>query len=243
VLAQVEERILHCFHHGGGVPYEAYHRFHEVMAEESGQTVVAALHDIILPMVPGLRERLRIGIQVLDVGCGSGRALNEMARTFPDSRFVGYDLCHETVRKARAEAQASGLTNVAFETRDVSKFRDGERFDLVTAFDAIHDQARPSAVLTGIRTALEADGMFLMQDIRSSSHLENNLDNPMATFIYSISCMHCMTVSLSQGGEGLGAAWGQEKALRMLKQAGFHKVQINQLPHDPMNDYYLAMAG
>ena len=86
-LGSVEDRILSCFKHGGGVPYSEYRRFHEIMAEDSGQTVVAALMDSILPLVPGLMDRLKKGIDVLDVGCGSGKALNLMAKHFPNSKF------------------------------------------------------------------------------------------------------------------------------------------------------------
>ena len=54
VLSQVEDEIVNCFNNGGGVPYSSYKRFHEVMAEESYQTVVVALVDHILPLVPNL---------------------------------------------------------------------------------------------------------------------------------------------------------------------------------------------
>src|SRR5215212_9961644 len=83
VLASVEDRIVESFQKGGGVPYSAYTRFHEVMAEDSGQTVVAALTDYILPLVPGLTERLQEGIDVLDIGCGSGRTLNSWPASSP----------------------------------------------------------------------------------------------------------------------------------------------------------------
>ena len=83
LLAGVEDRMVECFERGGGVPYAAYDRFHEVMAEESDQTVVAFLVESILPLVPGLPCALGRGIDVLDVGCGSGRALNRMAAAFP----------------------------------------------------------------------------------------------------------------------------------------------------------------
>ena len=240
VLAQVENKILDCFHRGGGVPYQAYDRFHEVMAEESGQTVVAALHQHIVPMVPELHMRLTRGIRVLDVGCGSGRALNELARTYPKSHFVGYDLCAETVERAAAEARACGLRNVDFVCTDVAAMDSRGDFDLITAFDAIHDQADPAKVLANIRRALAEDGLFLMQDIAISSHLENNLDHPLGPLIYTISCMHCMSVSLAQDGAGLGAAWGEEKALEMLAEAGFTDVKVERLPHDMQNNYYLA---
>ncbi len=240
VLGGVEDEIVHCFKHGGGVPYSSYERFHEVMAEDSGQTVLGALLDQILPLVPGLTEELHKGIEVLDVGCGSGRALNLMARTFPRSQFCGYDISEQALEAGRAEAEARDLDNIRFETRDVSRMDEANRFDLITAFDAIHDQAEPDRVLSGIANALRPDGTFLMQDITASTYLENNLDHPAAAFLYTISCMHCMTVSLAEGGAGLGTMWGEEKAREMLREAGFAEVEVRKLSHDFQNCYYIC---
>jgi SAM-dependent methyltransferase len=204
VLGSVEDRIVDCFEKGGGVPYSAYDRFHEVMAEDSGQTVVPALIDAILPLVPGLTEKLEQGIDVLDVGCGSGRALNLMARRFPRSRFTGWDLCEDAVEAARA--QANGTPNLSFEVRDLTGFdRDDEAeegFDLVTAFDAVHDQKSPDALLRGVRRAVREDGAFLMQDIRASTRVERNVEHPIGPLLYAISTMHCMTVSLAGPSPG-----------------------------------------
>ncbi len=244
LLGSVEDGIVESFKNGGGVPYSAFPRFHEVMAEDSGQTVVSALIDSILPLVPGLTERLEKGIDVLDVGCGSGRALNLMARTFPNSRFVGYDLSEEAIARARAEAEEHTITNAQFEVKDVATLDEEARYDLITTFDAVHDQADPAAVLKGIANALKDDGVYLMQDIAGSSHHHHNLDHPIGPFLYTISTMHCMTVSLAQGGAGLGAMWGEEKAKEMLKEAGFKEVKIEQLPHDFQNYYYyIATKG
>ena len=240
VLGGVEDRIVDCFHNGGGVGYDAFHRFHEVMAEESAQTVVAALTESFVPLAGGRAEDLDRGIDVLDIGCGSGRAICRLAAEFPNSQFVGYDLCPDAVKAGQAEAARQGLTNVRFESRDVSNIGDADRFDLITAFDAIHDQARPDAVLREIATALRPNGTFLMQDILASSHLERNVENPIATFLYTISTMHCMTVSLAQGGAGLGTCWGRELAEEMLRKAGFANVRVEKLPHDDMNYYYIA---
>jgi 2-polyprenyl-3-methyl-5-hydroxy-6-metoxy-1,4-benzoquinol methylase len=243
VLGAVEDRIIECFRRGGGVPYSAFARFHEVMAEESAQTVVAGLFEHILPLAAGVTEALAAGIDVLDVGCGSGRALNTLAAAFPKSWFTGFDLSEEAVGAARRDAEARGLSNVRFEVRDVTAVGEREQYDLVTAFDAIHDQARPALVLRGIADALRPGGLFLMQDIRGSRHVEKNLDHPVAPFLYTISAMHCMTVSLAAGGDGLGTMWGEETAVEMLAEAGFRDIEVRQLPHDFMNNFYVARKG
>jgi SAM-dependent methyltransferase len=240
LLARVEDEVLACFERGGGVPYSSFDRFHQVMAEESDQTVVAALREAILPLVPDLVPALERGIDVLDVGCGSGRALNLLARSFPRSCFTGYDLLPEQIAAARVEARECGLANVGFQVRDVADLEECEVFDLVTAFDAIHDQARPDVVLRAVARSLRPDGVFLMQDIRGSSRVERDVENPMAPFLYTVSCLHCMTVSLAAGGAGLGSMWGAETACRMLAEAGFAPVEVRSLPHDPINLYYVA---
>jgi 2-polyprenyl-3-methyl-5-hydroxy-6-metoxy-1,4-benzoquinol methylase len=243
VMGSVESPIVECFRTGGGVPYEAFDRFHEVMAEESAQTTVAALDDAIVPLVPGLAARLEQGIAVADIGCGQGKALNRLAALYPKSRFTGFDLCEETIASARAEAAALGLANVEFQQRDATHLPQGEGFDLIFTFDAVHDQAHPAAVLANIRRLLRPGGVYLMQDIDSRSDVADNLDRPLAPFIYAISCMHCMTVSLAQGGAGLGAAWGEELALAMLKDAGFSSVETHRLEHDIMNLYFVCRAN
>jgi SAM-dependent methyltransferase len=240
LLASVEDRIVECFAAGGGVAYEEYPRFHEVMAEESEQTVVSALEGHILPLAPGLKDALRDGIDALDVGCGRGRALARLAATYPRSRFVGIDLSAEAVAEGRARLAAAGLRNVSLEVRDVAEMEDERRFDLVTAFDAIHDQARPARVLARIKAALRPGGVFLMQDIGASRDVEKNFAHPLGPYLYTVSCLHCMTVSLAQGGAGLGTVWGVETALEMLADAGFREVTSHRLPHDIVNVYFVA---
>ncbi len=242
LMGQVEDEILAAFKHGKGVPYAAYRRFHEVMAEESDQTVVAPLLEHILPLVPGLIAHLESGVDVLDIGCGSGRALIKMASHFPQSRFVGFDASPEAISTATESACHTGLTNVRFQVQDAAEIHDVNRFDLITAFDAIHDQARPEDVLNCIHRALKdvATACFLMQDISGSGHVHQDMEHPLGPFLYTISCMHCMSVSLAANGPGLGAMWGRELALKMLKEAGFKKVQVHSLEHDPMNFYYIA---
>ena len=239
-LAQVEDQIIPCFENGGGVPYESFTRFHEIMAEESNQTTVSQIINKILPIISGLPEKLEHGITVLDVGCGSGRAINLMAKTFEKSNFYGFDFSSEAINNAKNESMRLGISNTEFETKDVTNFTNKQKFDLITAFDAIHDQADPAKVLQNIHDSLKDDGVFLMQDIAGSSHLENNMGHPLGPFMYTISCLHCMTVSLAQNGKGLGAMWGKEIATKMLNDVGFQNIDIHNLDHDPMNYYYIV---
>src|SRR5690606_11682894 len=146
-----------------------------------------------------VEDRLRSGIEVADLGCGEGHAINLLAREFPHSRFIGLDFSAEAIETARAEARAWGLTNSTFEVCDIARPGQAEAYDLITAFDTIHDQADPAGVLANARNALRPNGSFLMVDIKSSSNLEENREIPWASFIYAISTFHCLSVSLGQG--------------------------------------------
>jgi 2-polyprenyl-3-methyl-5-hydroxy-6-metoxy-1,4-benzoquinol methylase len=238
MLAEVEADIIHCFRHGG-VPYAKYPRFQTLMSESSGARFDHLLLEKIIPLTAMVPE-LERGIQVLDIGCGQGHAVNLLARAFSHSRFTGYDFSTEGITTAQAEARSLGNTNARFAVQDVAALTESSCYDLITAFDVVHDQAKPAAVLQAAATALTREGTFLMVDIRASSHLQDNLTHPMAPFIYGISTMHCMTVSLALDGEGLGTAWGEQKALAMLEDAGFTRVAVHRLKEDPVNNYYVA---
>ncbi|MGB7946483.1 MAG: class I SAM-dependent methyltransferase, partial [Candidatus Binatia bacterium] len=243
VLGGVEDDIVACFREGGGVPYAKYPRFHAVMAEDSGQSVLSSLESHIVPLVPNLADRLASGIQMLDVGCGRGRIINRLAELYPKSRFTGMDLSGEAVLVAWQEAADKKLRNVEFIVADLSHFDEKaeiDAFDLVTTFDAIHDQAKPLNVLKGIYRTLRSTGIYLMQDIKGSSQVHKNIDHPLGTLLYTISCMHCMTVSLAQGGEGLGAMWGEEKTREYLQKAGFRSIEKHELAHDIQNNWYVV---
>src|SRR5215469_1823933 len=240
LLALVEDQIVDCFRQGGGVPYSAFPKFQALMAEDSGAVHDATLIDVTLPLVPGLVDRLEHGIDVADIGCGSGHAVNLMDEAFPRSRFTGFDFSDTGIAAARAEADRKGLTNARFEKRDAARLGETARFDLITTFDAVHDQARPDLVLAGIAQALRPGGVYLCVDFAGSSRLSENLDHPFGPFGYTMSCMHCMTVSLADGGMGLGAMWGEQKAQEMLADAGFTSVEAAHVEGDIANTYFIA---
>ncbi len=236
-MGRVESLIVDCFRNGGGVSYDKYPRFHDIMAEDSAQFVAGALEAHILPLVPGLVERLRSGIRVVDVGCGRGLTMARMAELFPNSSFVGVDFSEGAIAFARDHARTP---NITFRAADAAAPLEEDSYDFVTTFDAIHDQGQPLAVLQNICRSMKSDGVYLMQEIRGSSHHHGDIGHPLGTLLYTISCMHCMTVSLAQGGEGLGAMWGEEKTRDYLGRAGFRSVEKHELAHDIQNNWYVV---
>jgi SAM-dependent methyltransferase len=240
LLALVEDQIVDCFRHGGGVPYSAYPKFQAIRGEESRAEQDASLIGVTLPLVPGLTGRLEDGIDVADVGCGSGYAVNLMAATFPRSRFTGFDFSGPGIAAARAEAERDGLANARFTERDAAHLGETASFDFITTFDAVHDQARPDLMLAGIAAALRPGGVYLCVDTSASSELAENVSHPLAPFLYTVSTMHCMTVSLADGGMGLGTMWGGQSAGRMLAEAGFTSVETHRVDGDIVNAYLVA---
>jgi SAM-dependent methyltransferase len=240
VLAPHVPAVEAAFRNGGGVPYEAFRpEFTVTMDALSRGLMDGHLISGILPSTGDVPDRLRAGARAADVGCGTGHALNLMARQFPASHFTGYDFSAEAIDAGRQEAAAMGLENVAFEVRDAAALPEGE-FDVVFAFDSIHDQRDPAGVLRAIHAALVSGGTFVMMDTKANSALEDNVGNPFAPLLYGVSTLHCMTVSLALDGAGLGTVWGEQTARRMLADAGFEVLGVHDVPDDPMDSVYVC---
>ena len=240
LMGNVEDKIVECFRNGGGLPYSEYPKFQQLQAEETARIFDSKLTNQILPLIPEILNRLNDGIKVLDIGCGRGRAINLMGKKFPRSEFTGCDISHEGISSAKEEAKNMGLTNVQFEIKDALLVEELGKFDLITAFDTIHDQVQPTKVLNAINASLNNDGFFLMQDIAASSKVEKNIDSLLAPTLYTISTMHCMSVSLAFDGEGLGTMWGKELAVNKLTEAGFKDIKVMNVEGDIMNYYYVS---
>jgi len=242
LLAEHLDGVAQSFRAGGGVPYERFRpRFTDVMDALNRGLFDEQLITGILPLTGDLPARLAAGgARVADLGCGTGHSTNLLAAAYPAATFVGYDLAADAIGKARAEAAGMGLSNVTFEVCDVATLPVDRPFEAVFAFDAIHDQAAPAAVLRRVHDALVPGGWFVMVDIKADSDLAGNLGNPVAPLLYALSTLHCLTVSLAWGGTGLGTVWGEQLARRMLTEAGFGEVTVHDVPEDPLNSLYLC---
>jgi len=194
----------------------------------------------VLPALDGLVERLEAGASVVDVGCGAGGAVLMMATAFPNSTFTGYDISRHALDRAEARRRDEGVDNARFvDPRDEPIPLDGT-VDVVTTFDCIHDMTHPQTVIEHIRSALNDDGIWLLVDIKGRDTFAENVEkNPMATLMYGISVLSCMSSALSEpGGAGLGTlGLPESKAREMSSAAGFTRFERLQVDH-AINAFY-----
>ena len=224
LFARLMPDIVETMRSGGGLGYD---RYDDLMCSGAGSAVADRfLLDAWVPSVDGLADRLTSGASVAEIGCGEGHATNLLARQFPASTFIGFDVSPQAVARAVAEREAWRLSNARFEVRDVTELPADGHYDVVLAIDCIHDQAHPGRVLAEARRCIADDGVLVMIEPRASSKLEENIGQPMSTAAYAMSLFHCMQVSLAGGGEGLGTAWGRERAVALLADSGFRTVAV-----------------
>ena len=244
VMARYIPRLVEVFRDGGGVPYVDYTpEFTDAMDAMGRGAFDQFLVDAYLPLADGLTEMLTAGARVADVACGTGHALVLLAQAFPASTFTGYDLDEIAIDRARAEAAAAGLDNLTFEVADVAALAVDEPLDVVFVFDAIHDQVDPAGVLGRIHDALAPGGTFFLREPHAADTLEANMGNPMAAVQYSVSTLHCLTVSLAHGGAGIGTVFGEQMARRLLTDAGFEDPTVHPAPGQPMDAVYVTRRG
>ncbi len=234
------------FYTGGGIPFSTYPEFQSFMAELSDAKHEKVLVGHFLPGVDNGRlvRQLEKGIRVCDMGCGQGIALQLMAKQFPESAFTGIDNHEAAIDTAQKTTARLGLDNLEFVLQDAAAIREipafENRFDYVTAFDSVHDQTRPLDALKSVFFMLSGNGAFSMVDIDAQSRISQNKTHPMGPFLYTVSLMHCMPVGLSDGGTGLGMMWGRDRAVALLKSAGFKNISVCEMQHDPFNVHYFC---
>ncbi len=232
------EHLIAAFRDGGGVPQSAYpHETWHGMCRFTRPFYDHLLVQQWVPAIDGLKDRLERGVRWADVGCGAGLALIRLAQAFPRSTFVGYDRFDAQLELARHEAAEAGVEDrVRFEVLDAASGLP-QRYDVVSTFDVVHDAVDPYALVRAVRDALEPDGTFVLLEMNSADDPEENV-GPVATLMYGVSIVYCMTTSLAHGGHGLGTLGLPEARVRDLcAGGGFGSVARIPL-EDPFNALY-----
>jgi 2-polyprenyl-3-methyl-5-hydroxy-6-metoxy-1,4-benzoquinol methylase len=232
-------KLMASFEHGGGVPFTDF-----------GGDIVEAIERLFhagyetwvaeewIPAVPDIHERLLTGCEAAEVGCGAGQCIIPVAMAYPSSHFFAYDVDQASIDRGRLKAARAGVADrVTFERIAAEQLSLVDRFELVMAFNCIHDMAHPRDVLAAIRRIIKPDGAALWSEAHAGDRLEENL-TPQGRTMYASSTMHCMTVSLAQGGEGLGSVIGADRARAMAREAGF--TRFEKLPvKNPVHQVFL----
>jgi 2-polyprenyl-3-methyl-5-hydroxy-6-metoxy-1,4-benzoquinol methylase len=230
-------KLVKAFRNGKGVPQSAYPpEMFEAIERGTAPWYRHKLTQQWVPAMPEVRAKLETGGSALDVGCGSGRAAIALAKAFPKARISGYDNHPGSIERARANAKAEGVgKRITFKVLDAKRMR-GPKFDFITTFDVVHDSADPVGLLKAIRRVLHRDGTYLMLEMNCSPNVNDNI-NFIGKFLYTVSTLYCMTQSLAQNGEGIGAAMGEPKARELAAAAGF--AHFRRLPiDDPFSVLY-----
>ncbi|MBJ7368737.1 MAG: class I SAM-dependent methyltransferase, partial [Ilumatobacteraceae bacterium] len=189
---------------------------------------------MVIPALDGMKEKLSAGVRVADIGCGSGGAALLMGSTFPNSTIDGFDISKFALKRAEERKSESGAHNVSFFDPREDPIADDHSYDLVCTFDCIHDMTQPTEMMKTIRKALKDDGTWLLVDIKAQETLELNVTkNPMASLLYGISVLSCMSSAMSEaGGEGLGTlGLSASRAESMARQAGFTQFKKLDVEH------------
>src|SRR3989440_96377 len=228
------DQVAEAFRRGGGVrPADLHPDVWTGTSRFTAQWHQNMLVQQWLPLVPQTTAKLRAGARVADVGCGTGQALIALARAFPAITATGYDVHPASVEQARRAAEQAGVADrISYQVLDAAAGLP-ESFDVITTFDVVHDAVDPPGLLRSIRDALRPGGRYLCLEINCSDQVTANV-GPIATLLYGISVLYCMTTSLAEGGEGLGTLGLPEPELRDLAaKPGFvrdrHVGMANQL--------------
>jgi 2-polyprenyl-3-methyl-5-hydroxy-6-metoxy-1,4-benzoquinol methylase len=229
---KAEEQITERFKTGEGMGWHEHHHELFVGTERFFRPGYAAnLISAWIPSLKGVEEKLKKGARVADVGCGLGASTVLMAKSYPNSEFVGFDYHDKSIDTAKKRAKDAGVGDrIRFEVASAKSYP-GTDYDFVTFFDCLHDMGDPVGASTHVRNTLKKDGTWMIVEPFAGDKLEENL-NPIGRAFYGASTLLCTPASLSQEvGLALGAQAGEKRLREVVTSGGFsHFRRATQTP-------------
>ena len=221
---KAEPKVTEAFRKGGGVGWHEHDPGLFCGTERFFRPGYNAnLVSAWIPALEGVRQKLEAGATVADIGCGHGASTILMAKSFPRSKFIGFDYHAPSIETARSRAANAGVADrVRFEVAAAKEYP-GKDYDFVTFFDCLHDMGDPVGAAKHVRGSLKPDGTWMLVEPFAHDELEKNL-NPIGRVFYSVSTLVCTPASLSQEvGLGLGAQAGEARLRDVAAKAGFQR--------------------
>jgi SAM-dependent methyltransferase len=242
-VSQTLQPVLQAYKTGAGVPYPDFGEdTREGIAEMNRPMFMHLLGQDWFPSIQPVHARLQADppARVLDAGCGTGWSSIAIAQAYPNALVHGFDADEASITTARANAAAAGLDDrLTFAVRDASRPGIAGRFDLVTAFETVHDMGRPVAALAWMRQLLTEDGLVLVADERVAEAFTTPAD-PIDRLNYGFSALHCLPATLAESDEaGTGTVMRPSTLRRYATEAGFGSVEIAPVEHDFWRFYLL----
>ncbi|GAC1610981.1 MAG: class I SAM-dependent methyltransferase [Mycobacteriales bacterium] len=243
-IAQTLPQVLEAFCSGGGVAFASYgSELRTFIARINRPMFVNLLAAEWFPRVPGLVECLtsESGARVADVGCGSGWSSIAIARGFPRVEVVGLDLDEASIGEARQNAIEAGVSDrVTFEVRDAADPRLAGSFDLVCAFETIHDMCDPTSALRAMRALRSPTGTVLVADERVADEYTVGVEAG-ERFQWGWSALHCLPSAMAEPpAAGIGTLMRTPILRQHAKAAGFTDVEVLPIDNDFWRFYRLA---
>ena len=174
--------------------------------------------------MPDVQAKLDAGtpVRIAEVGCGEGLAAITIARAYPNAEVDGYDLDDASIAVAQQAAADAGVADRArFELRDAADPTISGDYDLVMAIEMLHDVPDPVGILRTMRTLAGASGAVLVVDERTEETFTVPT-NEMERFFYSFSTLHCLAVSMQNGGAGTGTVIRPDTMRQLRDRSWIH---------------------
>jgi 2-polyprenyl-3-methyl-5-hydroxy-6-metoxy-1,4-benzoquinol methylase len=220
--------VVDAFRTGEGVPFEDYSPdLHEGQARMNRASYLQLLGPEWLPTMTDVHERLgRPGARVADVGCGFGYSCIGIAKSYPEVHVDGYDLDEESVESARKAVAAAGLEDrVSIHLRDAADPEIEGDYDLVTAFECIHDMSDPVGVLRTMAQLAGEDGTVLVMDERTGASFADRSE--IEPLLYGFSVLHCLPVGMAERpSAATGTVMRTDTLREYAEEAGFTGFEV-----------------